>query len=88
MLQDSNLFAGYTVSRQIRRARLILHLSCDRQARTTARAARALWWSADLWLARAHWMHSLLSERLADEQARREFYRELRSMQSWGSTQH
>ena len=84
----SSLFAELTASRRIRRARLTLRLSCDRRARTTARAAKALWWSADLWLARTSLMHSLLSERLADEQSRQEFYRELRNMQSWGSTQH
>jgi hypothetical protein len=92
----SKLYARLMGSRQIRRARLTLRLSCDRQARTTARAARQLWWSADLSLARIHFLRSLVLDRLEDTarnefirsleaKSRREFYQQLKAMPSWGS---
>ena len=46
MQKGSSSFAGFMTSQPIRRARLIWRLSCDPQARTTARAASQLRWYA------------------------------------------
>lgn len=50
MPKVSSNSASSTVSKLIRRARLTLRLSCDPQARTTARQAKLFWLSAATWL--------------------------------------
>ncbi len=83
----SNSYAEFVAWKLIRRARLTLRLSCDRRARTTARAAKQLWLSADLSLALIHCQRSLHLQWQRDAQARQEFYAALRQMPSWGSVE-
>ncbi len=76
MRQGSSNSASFTASRLIRHARLTLLLSCDPQARTTARAARIFWLFAVIWSDRMSLLRLLPSWGETDSQ-RAEFYRQI-----------